>query len=307
MGATSPDGFMFVAKCAEWETHVEGTIRWAKANDRTKWAANGVLSGNNTALAKLVDEIARHIEAFVRPARLHTSYVSYAEARLKAFLPAEIAEMRQEANIALILPLFEKSLAVPGDVAEFGCYRGVLSMKLAALLKAWGVDKHCYAFDTFHGFEIEDPAGPGKEGALHLNVGSYADNDDAYNKLLGWSATLPLTPIRGDATKTCAQLTKPLSFVWLDLDMDVLMEPVLHRIWHLCGPDTIIGIDDDGRPQTPTVRPWVDALVSSGAVETILNSDDVAPDLFMRFVRKKGPLPPPVVGAWRQARPPVAS
>ena len=39
-----------------------------------------------------------------------------------------------------------------------------------------------------------------------------------------------------------------LSFVWLDLDMDVLMEPVLQGIFPLLTEETIIGVDDYGRP-----------------------------------------------------------
>jgi hypothetical protein len=79
----------------------------------------------------------------------------------------------------------------------------------------------------------------------------------------------------------------------MDLDMAVLMDPVLRQIWHLCGDDTIIGVDDVGRPETPTVAPWLDHLVASGAAELVFNSDDVAPDIFIRFLKKKGAYPAP--------------
>ena len=43
---------------------------------------------------------------------------------------------------------------------------------------------------------------------------------------MGWSHKVPVVPVKGDATETYklrASLTDgPLSFVWLDLDMDVL-------------------------------------------------------------------------------------
>ena len=172
-------------------------------------------------------------------------------------------------------------------MAEFGCFRGILSVKLAWMLKALGANKHYYTFDTFHGFEIDDPAG----GAL--GIGAFRDDEfDAFGFLTKWSRILPLTPVKGDATKTCAQLQGPLSFVWLDLDMGVLMDPVLRTIWSKCGPDTIIGIDDVGRPETPTVAPWLDKLIACGAVELVFDSDRIAPNTFIRFVKKKGDLPP---------------
>ncbi len=73
----------------------------------------------------------------------------------------------------------------------------------------------------------------------------------------------------------------------MDLDMAVLMDPVLRQIWHLCGDDTIIGVDDVGRLETPTVAPWLDHPAASGAVELAFNSDDLAPNLFIRFLKKK--------------------
>ena len=285
--AASPEGFMFVARCAE----LGGRLGAARASER---AADG-------SLAQLVNEAAEQIRTLAQP-EPYERYRAYAEARVKTFLPTEIAPLQQEANLIAVLPMFERSLAVPGDVAEFGCFRGVLSLKLAHLLKAVGADKHIYAFDTFHGFEIDDPTkGLKQDQWPRLGVGSYGDVQNAYDDLLKWSQTLPLTPVKGDATKLCAKLTKPLSFVWMDLDMDVLLDPVLRQIWPLCGPDTIIGIDDDYRPVTPTVGPWIDRLVASGAVEVVFDPLEIAPHFFMRFVRKKGPLPADAIGAWQAA------
>lgn len=285
-GTSTPETYTFVAKCTEYDRYLDEKVVEFRANLRDEWSSKAVKSDNNTTLAKVVDEIVGHMRSFIEPGQAYQSLVDYTQARIKALLPHEVAGMRQEANISLIFPFLEKALPVAGDVAEFGCFRGILSVKLAFLMKALGADKHYYTFDTFHGFEIDDPAG----GAL--GVGAFRDDEfDAYNYLTQWSRILPLTPIKGDATKTCAQLTKPLSFVWLDLDMGVLMDPVLRTIWSKCGPDTIIGIDDVGRPETPTVAPWLDGLIAAGAVELIFNSDEIAPNTFIRFVKKKGAYP----------------
>ena len=282
----TPEGHLLVSKCAEYDLYLDQKAAEQRANTRDEWASRGVKSDNNIVLAQVVDEIARHARAFADPRHRYESLVNYTQSKINTLMPTAIAEMRQEANIALVLPFLEKSLAIPGDVAEFGCFRGVLSVKLAWFLKAMGSTKHYFTFDTFHGFEIADPAG----GAL--GVGAFRDDAfNAYNFLTQWSRVLPLTPIKGDATKTCAQLTGPLSFVWLDLDMSVLMHPVLQQIWPLCGPDTIIGVDDVGRPETPTVGPWLEELIAAGVLEQIFSSDEIAPSTFIRFLKKKGPFP----------------
>jgi hypothetical protein len=173
-------------------------------------------------------------------------------------VPQHILALRTEANLSVVNPWFEKSLDVLGDVAEFGCFRGTMSIKYAFWVKALRQPKQVFAFDTFDGFHINDPAG----GAL--NIGAYSDNDHAYEKLMGWSNVIPVVPVKGDATETYKILTNPLSFVWLDLDMDVLMEPVLQGIFPLLTADTIIGVDDYGRPETPTIKPWADKIEKSG-------------------------------------------
>jgi hypothetical protein len=173
-------------------------------------------------------------------------------------VPLSVLQLKTEANLPVLRPWFELSLPLPGDVAEFGCYKGTLSIKFAFYLGALKQAKTVYAFDTFEGFQIADPGG----GAL--GVGAYEDNDNAYDELQKWSKVLPLVPVKGDARETCKMLSDPLSFVWLDLDMGVLMEPVFDQIQRLCSSDTVIGVDDYGRPETPTVKPWADAVEQRG-------------------------------------------
>ena len=176
-----------------------------------------------------------------------------------AYLPKTIRELRTEAHLQLIEPWFFKGLKGQGDICEFGCFQGTMSIKFAAILQAMQItDKNVYAFDTFEGFQIDDPGGGS------LGVGAYSDAPDTFSELTKWGRILPVKPVKGDATVTCRDLRKPLCFVWMDLDMAVLMAPVLDRIWPLLREDTVIGIDDVGRPETPTVLPWVQQLVAEG-------------------------------------------
>ena len=174
-----------------------------------------------------------------------------------SLLPRSIAALRTEAHLGIIAPWFRKSLDAPGDVCEFGCFRGTMSIKFACVLKALGSPKMVHAFDTFEGFQINDPAG----GAL--GIGAYSKNDNSFEELQRWSSVIPVRPIKGDARQTASLLTGELAFVWLDLDFGTLMEPILETIWPLLSRDTIIGIDDVGRPHTPGVGPWVDQLTEA--------------------------------------------
>jgi hypothetical protein len=191
-------------------------------------------------------------------------------------LPNSVSSLRTEADIRVVIPWFMRSLSVPGDLCEFGCFRGTMSIKFAFALKALGrTEKTVYAFDTFEGFQMDDPSG----GAL--TAGSYGDHGDAFAEMLKWGKVLPIKPIKGDARETCRLLTSPLSFVWLDIDFDVLMAPVLAQIWPLIGQDTIIGIDDVGRPETPSVLPWVERIVAEGRLVEL----ERTPGAFIRFFR----------------------
>lgn len=195
----------------------------------------------------------------------------------QTLVPYAVLGLPSEANLVRLLEHFEPTVGKPGDVCEFGCFRGVTSIKLAFMLKAAGqTDKTVYAFDTFEGFQIDDPGGG------QLGKGAFSDNFDSFGELSRWSKVIPVIPVRGDATKTCAIVKRPLSFVWLDLDMGVLMDPVLETIWPSITKDTVVGIDDVGRPETPTVEPWVDEVVRSGRlVETARY-----PNEFIRFYRR---------------------
>lgn len=192
-------------------------------------------------------------------------------------VPQSILNLRTEANLEVIWPLFEKSLDIPGDIAEFGCYRGTMSIKFAWCVKALHYGKAVYAFDTFKGFA--------PEYRNHIG-GSYDDAPEAEEDLQKWAYVLPLVVVKGDARKTACRLCAPLSFVWLDLDVDELLGPVLAELERarVLTSETIIGLDDYGRPETPTVKPWADAVERDRRWEKLIEYDRA----FIAFYRFLG-------------------
>lgn len=261
------------------------------------WQAHGVVVNEAQAmwLKSYVPEFMSHVSGWLRdrapktgaaqqpPITTATAYTLLHErakqassSLFRASLPCSVLGLPSEANLSVLLPAFEQSLQVPGDVCEFGCFRGATSLKLAYLIQALGLKKTVYAFDTFEGFQIDDPGG----GAL--GIGAFADNFDAFGELQKWGKVVPLVPVKGDATATCSIIKAPLSFVWLDLDMGVLMEPVLSTIMPYITAETVIGVDDVGRPETPTVEPWIRGIVERGALREVSRH---APE-FIRFYRR---------------------
>jgi hypothetical protein len=196
-------------------------------------------------------------------------------------LPRSVFSLRTEAELNLIAPWFMRSLEVPGDVCEIGCFRGTMAIKFAFTLKALGIDKTVYAFDTFEGFLADDPAGG------QVTAGLYKVEEDVFDELTRWSRVIPIRPIKGDATETCKTLKGPLSFVWLDLDHGSLMRPVFDTIWPLLSDKTIIGVDDVGRLDgarrqvTPGVESWVNELIATRRLTELKRY----PSHFIRFYR----------------------
>lgn len=51
----------------------------------------------------------------------------------------------------ILLGLAEQSLAVPGDLVEFGCYRGDTSLLLERLIEQHAPEKRLWLYDSFEG------------------------------------------------------------------------------------------------------------------------------------------------------------
>ena len=171
------------------------------------------------------------------------------------YLPENILSLKTRTRSAIIERWFFKSLQAIGDVCEFGCGDGAMSIKLATVLSALRVDnKKVYAFDTFGAVQISDD-----------DIISDADADPlenaAFAELNKFSGFLPLAPVRGEPARTCLTLRRPLSFVWLDLDSADRLRPVLDGIWEHLGEDSIVAVVNIGRPETPSVATWVEELL----------------------------------------------
>jgi hypothetical protein len=90
---------------------------------------------------------------------LHKLRLLSERSAIENHVPAHVLALRTETNLSVVNPWFEKSLSLPGDVAEFGCFRGTMSIKYAHWIKGMRQQKRVFAFDTFDGFHINDRRG----------------------------------------------------------------------------------------------------------------------------------------------------
>ena len=73
-----------------------------------------------------------------------------------------LSDQIDERELEIILRELEKTLSVPGDVVEFGCYVGTTSVPLAKRLQK--TSKRLFVYDSFEGLpektlEDESPVG----------------------------------------------------------------------------------------------------------------------------------------------------
>lgn len=177
---------------------------------------------------------------FVAPALLDrpTPYEIYEES---------LARFEQKCGLRDYLDLYQvlKYVAesrIPGDIAEFGSYKGHSGYLIARTLQALGSDKRVYLFDTFEGFP------PEPYGVDHFwNRSHEVDFADVQRKLAG----LPnVQLVKGDFTRTLATSgVQALALAYVDCDSYRATRYLIGALWtqHL-SPRGALVCEDYGHP-----------------------------------------------------------
>ena len=144
--------------------------------------------------------------------------------------------------------LFQKSLDVPGDIVEFGVFRGLGLMTWANLLEAYCIGnrtKTVYGFDNWRGF-TKLSAQDGREAdEVNKVVGGYDSSNFAEelrsaieifdkDRFIPWKPRVKL--IDGDIETTAPQFVDEnpglrFSFVHFDCDLYAPTKAALNAIW----------------------------------------------------------------------------
>jgi len=139
-------------------------------------------------------------------------YRDAAQLALGRTIQAEACRM----NLFLIVRFYLQKLE-PGDIIEFGSYKGGSAIFLAAVVKALGMDSHVWALDTFEGMPKTD---------LTIDLHRRGDFDDVdYDEMVAYAKSVGLdnlTFVKGlfeDTAPGVLERARPIALAHIDCDI----------------------------------------------------------------------------------------
>jgi len=174
--------------------------------------------------------------------------------------------------------LFKLTLAIPGDVAELGVFRGLGLMTWANLLEAYCIGdrtKMVYGFDNWKGFTELSPEDGRDERAAHKTVGGFSP-ESYYEELLDAIAIfdedrfIPWKPrirlIVGDIEDSVPEFCEQnpgvrFSLVHFDCDLYRPTKAALEALWPRIQRGGVVLFDEYGIPEWPGETQAVDELL----------------------------------------------
>lgn len=167
-----------------------------------------------------------------------------------------------KSETAEILRLCRESLDCPGDVVEFGCYKGDTSLLLAELLREAAPDKKLWIYDSFEGLPektTQDESAAGENftgGALAVTKREV--------KLRFLRANLPVPIIKKAWFKDLADTDVPekICFAFLDGDFYESIRDSLKLVLPKMIKNGIILVHDYNNPELPGVTKAVDEFLA---------------------------------------------
>jgi hypothetical protein len=175
--------------------------------------------------------------------------------------------------------LFQKTLNVPGDIAELGVFRGLGLMTWANLLEAYCIGnrtKTVYGFDNWVGFKHFDEQDGNLSEKAHKTLGGF--NPESFHNELKEAIGIydedrfvPLKPrvklIEGQIEDTVSKFSKEnpgirFSLVHFDCDLYAPTKVALSVLWPLLSRGGIMLFDEYGIPEWPGETQAVDEFLS---------------------------------------------
>lgn len=173
---------------------------------------------------------------------------------------------RGTANVGLVLDLLARTLAVPGDVAECGVYRGSTLVPIALETRRT-TRRRVFGFDSFQGFDdtvaIDVALGGQSDGTRRLHGFDDTSLGLVQRKLqwLGLESTATLVP--GYFADTLARFgDRRFAFVHLDCDLYQSYKDCLEFFWPRVSPGGIVLFDEYDDPSWPGCNLAIDEFVA---------------------------------------------
>lgn len=177
------------------------------------------------------------------------------------------------------IELFQKTLNVPGDIAELGVFRGLGLMTWANLLEAYCVGdrtKTVYGFDNWLGFTKFDAQDGVANEKAHKTLGGF--NPEPFHRELSdaielfdndrfvpWKARVKLVDGQIEATVGKFVAENPgvrFSLIHFDCDLYAPTKAALEALWPKVSRGGVILFDEYGIPDWPGETQAVDEFLA---------------------------------------------
>jgi Macrocin-O-methyltransferase (TylF) len=169
-------------------------------------------------------------------------------------------------SIKILLAMIDRTLQVPGDIAECGVFRGSSLVPMAIHLRQAGTAKHLFGFDSFAGFDdsILLDIGMGGPPEGNKRVGGFRETSHqlVLNKLRRFRVD-NVTLIPGyfrDSLPRCGD--HPFSFVHLDIGIYEAYKECLEFFYPRLSSQGILLLNDYDKPRWPGCTKAVDEFLA---------------------------------------------
>jgi O-methyltransferase len=165
--------------------------------------------------------------------------------RRQRWIHTQVLSPHYESELDAITDAILARKGTPGDVAEFGCYKGGSTAKLS--LAAASVGKRLVVFDSFEGLPDPEPwdAEHHIERPRTFLAGEYAGTLDEVRGNIGRFGRLDVCEFfPGWFSETLHRLTGPISVAFADVDLATSTREVVAATWPLLSPGGILFVHD---------------------------------------------------------------
>ena len=168
-------------------------------------------------------------------------------------------------RIAIIGELVKMSLHIPGDIAEFGVFKGHTAAMILNVMKKEGSDKTLYLFDSFQGLPDSN-----YEGDEYWNDGIYFKSTLAEQVKILLNNNEQVEIVEGffsDTLKNYQEVS--YSFCHLDVDIYPSVIECFEYIYPRLRQGSIIAFDDYGFPACIGAKKAVDELIDKYGISIL--------------------------------------
>lgn len=169
-------------------------------------------------------------------------------------------------NINILLAMIDRTIPIPGDIAECGVFRGASLVPMAVHLHQSKAPKHLFGFDSFEGFDnsILLDIGMGGPPEANKRVGGFRETSCSIvlDKLRRFRME-NVTVIPGyfrESLPRCAD--RKFSFVHLDIGIYEAYKECLEFFYPRLSHSGIILLNDYDKPRWPGCTKAVDEFLS---------------------------------------------